>query len=202
MTPKPQPPLSDVAAEARLPALMERYLKPALPPGPQSTRQLRVTQTGEMFRKPDARAMRFTATERFAVDRVAFSWEARFPIAPLVSLKVLDGYAHRNGMLRVRALGFPVQTQRGSDVGVGEAYRYLAELPWVPHAMRANPELDWREVDERTADVSTAVGGEHPTVRLEFDGAGDIVRCFADARPRAVDRGFVPTRWGETSATT
>jgi len=92
-----------------------------------------------MFRRPGAQAMRFTATERFAVERVAFSWKARFPIAPLVSVKVLDGYAHGSGMLRVRALGFPVQTRSGRDIDAGEAYRYLAELPWVPHAMAGEP---------------------------------------------------------------
>jgi hypothetical protein len=149
-----------------------------------------------MFRRPGARAMRFTATERFAVERVAFSWKARFPIAPLVSVKVLDGHAHGSGMLRVRALGFPVQTRSGRDIDAGEACRYLAELPWVPHAMAANHELEWREVDERSVEVIAEVSGERPTVRLEFDDTGDIVRCSADARPRDVDGGSWPTRWG------
>jgi hypothetical protein len=35
---------------------------------------------------------------------------------------------------------------------------------------------------------------------VEFDASGDIVRCSAGARPRAVDRASVPTRWaGELS---
>lgn len=72
---------------------------------------------------------RYLERERFAVERVAFSWEARLPIAPLVSVKVLDGYAHSSGMLRVRALGFPVRTRSGRDVDAVEACRYLAELP-------------------------------------------------------------------------
>jgi hypothetical protein len=36
--------------------------------------------------------MRFIATERFSVDRVAFVWEARFTIARPLSIKVIDGY--------------------------------------------------------------------------------------------------------------
>lgn len=124
------------------------------------------------------------------------SWEARFPIAPLVSLKVLDGYAHGSGALRVRVLGLPVQTQTGHDVDVGEAYRYLAELPWVPHAMAMNPELEWREVDDHSVDVFTAVGNDRPTVRMAFNDAGDVIRCFAEARPRGLDGSSVPTRWG------
>jgi hypothetical protein len=185
-----------MAVERDLPVLVRRHVGRAVPPGAPAPQQVRVTQTGEMFKRPGARAMRFTATEHFAVDRVAFSWEARFPIAPLVSLKVLDGYAHGHGTLRVRTLGFPVQTQSGPEIDVGEAYRYLAELPWVPHAMAANPELEWREVDECTVEVSTAVADERPTVRIEFDDAGDIVLCLADARPRTVDGDSATTRWG------
>jgi hypothetical protein len=45
-----------------------------------------VRQTGEMWQKPGARRMRFEATEDFAVDRVAFSWRARFPIVGRLAL--------------------------------------------------------------------------------------------------------------------
>lgn len=179
-----------------LPALLERYLAQALPAGESTVRQVRVTQAGEMFRRPGGHPMRFTAVERFAVDRVAFAWEARFRIAPLLSLRVLDAYDHGAGSLRVRALGLPVQSQSGRDLDVAEAYRYLAELPWMPYAIAANRELQWRPVDERMVEVATAAGGERPKVRIEFDEAGDIVRYFADARPRDVDGGSVPTRWG------
>jgi hypothetical protein len=183
-------------ATRRLPALVERYAERALRNAACAVKQVRVTQTGEMFKRPGARAMRFTATERFAVDRVAFLWEARFAIAPLVSLRVLDGYAHGRGTLKVRALGLPVQTQAGRDVDLGEAYRYLAELPWVPQAIAENTELQWRDVDERTVEVSTALGQERATVRIEFDEAGDIVRCFAEARPRDAGGASIGTRWG------
>ncbi len=159
-------------------------------------RQVLIVQTGEMFRRPNARAMRFTATERFAVDRVAFSWEARFRIAPLLSLNVRDGYAHGRGMLNVRVLGFSLQTRSGPNIDLGEAYRYLAELPWMPYAIAVNQELEWRQVDDLTVEVATVVRDEHPTVRIEFDEEGDIVRCFADARPRDVDGSSVATRWG------
>ena len=179
-----------------MPPLVERYLARALPSGQPTAREVRITQTGEMFRRPGARAMRFTAVERFAVDRVGFAWDAQFRIAWLLPLKVLDEYARGNGMLTVRVLGFPVQRQSGPEMAVAEAYRYLAELPWVPHAMASNAELEWRQVDDRAVEVATTVGHEHPTVRIEFHENGDIVRCLAESRPRDVDGGSVPTRWG------
>ncbi|MBV9050348.1 MAG: hypothetical protein JOY58_18915 [Solirubrobacterales bacterium] len=185
-----------MAANGSLPALVDRYLERALPTGTVRARQVRLTQTGEMFRRPGARPMRFTAVERFAVDRVAFAWEARFRIVPLVSLRVLDTYAHGNGMLKVRLLGLPLQNQSGPSMSLAEAYRYLAELPWMPQAMASNAELDWRLVDERAVDVMTVARDQRPTVRIEFDENGDIARCSARARPREVNGGSVLTRWG------
>jgi hypothetical protein len=185
-----------VSTESGLPLLVERYLDRALRDGPGVARQVVIAQKGEMFKKPGARAMRFTAIERFAVDEVAFSWEARFPVVSPLSLKVTDSLAPGHGKLTVRALGFPLQTQSGPELTIGEAYRYLAELPWVPHAMAMNPELRWREIDERAVEVQTTVGTGRPAVRLEFDETGDVVRCVADARPGTVGGRSVTARWG------
>jgi hypothetical protein len=147
----------EASASGRLPPLIRRYLDRALPRDSDAVRQILITQTGEMFRKPGAKAIRFTASERFAVDRVAFCWKARFAVARVISLKVVDQCSHGRGALTLRVLGVPVQRQSGAEVDVGEAYRYLAELPWVPHAMAMNPELEWHEVDERRVDVATTV---------------------------------------------
>jgi hypothetical protein len=73
--------------------------------------------------------------------------------------------------------------QRGPDATLGQALRYLAELPWVPHAYRANDALAWRELDGRTAEVSTPAGAATAVVRLEFDGQGDVQRTSAEGRP-------------------
>jgi hypothetical protein len=41
------------------------------------------------------------------------------------------------------------------NISKGEAMRYLAELPWLPQAMVANQELEWRQIDDRTVEVAT-----------------------------------------------
>jgi uncharacterized protein DUF6544 len=41
-------------------------------------RQVEIRQPGQMRLKPGGRAMAFTAVQQLAVDRVAFSWKARF----------------------------------------------------------------------------------------------------------------------------
>jgi hypothetical protein len=151
----------------RVPVAVRRYLARALPTSwaaRQPAKQVRITQTGEMWSKPGGRAMRFIADERFAVDRVGFCWEARFPLGPLFAIHVRDWYADGKGLLRVRALGIPIQRRSGHDVAVGEAYRYLAELPWVPHAMATNQQLEWQHIDDRRVAVSSRVDRERLTV--------------------------------------
>jgi hypothetical protein len=97
--------------------------------------------------------------EEFAVDEVAFSWRAHFPMfGGLVWLRVVDRFAADTGGLVVSLFGLvPVMRQQGADIDEGEAIRYLAELPLVPQAMIANLALDWREIDSSAVEVSTAV---------------------------------------------
>src|SRR5581483_5542201 len=172
-----------------LPALVARYVERALEGAAESRpARVRLVQAGEMQLRPGGRALRFTAVEELAVERVAFEWRARFPLAPLVALTVVDRYAEGEGELRGRLLGVPVLGQRGPEISVGEALRYLAELPWAPHAMRGNRELEWRELDEHAVEVATGVRGERVAVRLDFDDAGDVVRASCAARPRPVGK--------------
>jgi hypothetical protein len=100
-----------------------------------------VSQTGEMRRKPGARRLRFHAFEDFAVDEVAFVWRARFPLLGPLAFRVVDELSEGAGRLRVSLLGVPLQTETGPETSLGQAMRYLAELPWVPQAMAGNDAL-------------------------------------------------------------
>jgi hypothetical protein len=188
--------MRSLVSEADVPALVRRYLTRVLPAEVSIPRQVRVTQVGEMRRKPGGRWLRFSAVEEFAVKEVAFSWRARFRLAKLVSLSVVDGYAGGAGRLEARLLGLvPVLRARGPEVAEGEALRYLAELAWVPQAMAANRRLEWRELGAQTVEVATRVGSARVALRLEFDAAGDLVGAATDARPRTERKRIVPTPW-------
>jgi hypothetical protein len=177
-------------ARADLPPLVARYVERNVPPGPLPAR-VRFAQAGQMQLK-QGRWLRFEAEQEAATERVEFSWRARFPIAPLVALHVDDWYRGENGALEVKLFGLPLKRSQGVDVAKGEAMRYLAELPWVPHAFVANRELEWREVDANTVEVTTTIVGSRAAVRLHFDD-GDIVAASAQDRPRAVGKAAVPT---------
>jgi hypothetical protein len=178
-----------------MPALIRRYLERVLKPGGRVPKKVRLTQAGQMFRNPRGHPLRFTAVEVFAVKELKFSWQARFPILPGVSMHVVDGYAAGEGKLEARLFGLPFMRFEGPETAEGEAIRCLCELPWVPHAMLANKELEWGEVDGQTVEVATTVGPERVAVRLEFDAAGDIVGAAADARPRTEGKRIVRRPW-------
>ena len=187
--------MSTVAGNAHLPELVRGYLARSLPRDGRVPASVRVQQTGEMWKKPGGRPMSFKATEDFAVDRVAFSWRARFPIVGPLVMTVVDEFAADEGQLRVSLLGLPLQTQRGPETAVGEAMRYLAELALVPQAIAANRELEWREVGERAVEVACEVGSARAAVQWEFDDVGDLarvtgVRGFLDGKT------IVPRPWG------
>lgn len=179
------------ASAERLPEPVRRFLARSLPHERAVPAFVRVRQTGRMWKEPEARAMPFTAVEEFAVDRVAFRWRARFPIAGPLALTVVDELDRGEGRLRVSLLGVPLQTQQGPEITLGQAMRYLAELAWAPQAIAANRELEWDEVDERTVDVSAAGA----SVRWRFDAAGDLVGATG-VRPFPQGKTFVPRPWG------
>jgi hypothetical protein len=174
---------------------MRRHVERALP-GRGVPRQVRITQRGEMWLKPGGRGMRFLASQSFAIERVAFWWRARFPLLGPLALTVVDEYAEGDGQLAVRLLGLPVQRQRGPETVSGEALRYLAELAFAPPAILHNRELEWRELDERTAEVATTVRDERLTVKLEVDDDGDIVHASSEMRRYKLGDEWVPTPWG------
>lgn len=156
---------------------------------------VRLEQHGEMWLRPGAPARRFSAVQSLEVERVAFSWRARFPLAGPLALHVVDSYADGAGELTVRLLDVPLQRERGPETTAGEALRYLAELPFVPPARERNRELEWRELGARSMEVATHVGGERLAVTLDLDGAGDVVAA-AGLRGRKVDGLWRATPWG------
>jgi hypothetical protein len=184
-----------VTSNLALPELVQRYLERSLPPDGAAPQRLGITQVGQMWQEPGARAMRFTARQRFAVHRVAFAWRARFDLAGPLAMEVVDEYEGGSGRLVVRLLGVPLRRESSAETAVGEAQRYLAELPWVPYAMAANRELEWRDLGSRSVEVATSVGAERVAVALDFDASGDIVRASSPARPRQVGKTSVPTPW-------
>lgn len=179
-----------------LPPLVRRYLDRVLPSGDTLPQMVRLTQAGELRLKPGGRWLRFTASQESLVQEVSFSWRARVRMLPLVSVQVVDRYSAGEGSGEVRLFGvLPIMRDSRSHVSEGAALRYLAELPWNPHAM-LNRQLEWRELDEQTAEVTTRLPSARLAMRLYFDGEGNIVKTWTDARPHKEGDEVVPRPWG------
>lgn len=98
-----------------------------------------------MWWKPGGRPLRFTAVEEFAGDEVAFSWRARFPMIPFVSLHVVDRHKAGDGFLEARAPGTragsaPART--ATQPGRGDA---------LPRRARLGPARDSSQPPARVA---------------------------------------------------
>ena len=149
--------------------------------------ELRVKRGG-LFRS-------FAAHQVVAIGEPAFVWHARRGLGPLTVLRVVDALVDHQGRLEARLFG-AVAVARTEDVEttLGEAYRYLAELPWIPDAILGNPALHWRMIGENQAEVklNTRVGTARVT--FLFDAAGDIVAMEARDRP-ARDGAGKPVRY-------
>jgi hypothetical protein len=154
-----------------------------------------LSQRGEMRAKPADPWRPFIAEQVISIREPGFVWRARMQVARLVSARILDCYVDGEGLLEVRLFGsWRLARAACSQASRAELMRYLAELPWAPHAMLHNPRLSWRGIDATTIEVSAESRASPARVRLIFEN-GDITRIEADDRPRAVGRRLVPTRW-------
>jgi hypothetical protein len=72
-------------------------------------------------------------------------------------------YESGNGLLEALLFGsLRLARAAGPEISRGELTRYLAELPWAPHAMLHDPFLVWRELDPGTIEVSAESTGARP----------------------------------------
>lgn len=152
-------------------------------------------QTGELRIRKGGAFRSFLAWQVVALGRAGFLWEARQTGASPVWVRVLDAYIGAEGWLEVWLFGtIPLKKAEGDAVSLGEAYRYLAELPWAPDAILGNPDLAWRVTGPDAAEVRMTVQEGVARVRFGFDAAGDIVTMEAEGRPALDEDGRTVNR--------
>jgi hypothetical protein len=186
---------TDAVTREVLPQPIRRYVERAVLDPEGRPGLLRFAQSGEMQLRP-GRWLPFEAQQEARVDRIEFMWRARFSFAPLVSVRVRDWYRDGQGGLEGRLFGLiPIVRAAGPETARSEAMRYLAELPWFPHAILHNRDLEWHEIEPNSVEVATRGGDLEAAVTLHFDGAGDIAGASASNRPRQEGKRFVERPW-------
>ena len=169
---------------AGLPQLVQEF---AIRAGAEAGSRLRLAtllQDGEMRISQGGRFGRFAAWQAISLGAPGFVWLARQDVGPFPKLRITDAYVRREGRLEARLIGsIPVARASGRTLTLGEAYRYLAELPWAPDAILGNPDLEWRITARNIAEVRLATPAGAARVSFRFDAAGDIVEISAKDRP-------------------
>lgn len=187
-------------AEARLVAYPRGEIRTDLPPAVEGFAQrgmaggrpgsaVRLTQAAEMRLKRGARWTALPARQVIASAVPGFAWTGEMKRGPIPAVRVIDSYVDGVGRLEVRALGaLRIGLESGDDAALGEAQRYVAELPWNPDAILTNPSITWTETAEgATARLDTSSGPAE--IAFTFDAAGDIATMRAEDRPATLDDG-------------
>lgn len=153
-------------------------------------------QRDEMTTGPGQPFFGLQATQLSGTRKPGFVWEATATMALVLPFRVVDAFVAGEGRLEVRIAGaIPMANASGPDSDKGEMMRFLSELAWNPDAILNVAALKWRQIDERTVEVSMETSGGIATIRQMFDANGDIVGIEADDRPYLLDGKTVPMRW-------
>ena len=159
--------------------------------------RVRLVQRGEMCTKPGGSWKPFTAAQTSEVAKVEFSWHARMRMLPGVWVGVVDEYVGGVGLLHAKLWDrITIARGEGIEAAKGEVMRYLAELPWNPHAIAGNAALEWTTLAADRVEVATSVAGERVAVQLVFDIGGDIIAAEAPARGYDDGKTTVMRPWG------
>lgn len=181
----------------RLPPLVADFARRAGAGAEAGLRIASFAQDGALRLKRGGGFSRTVAWQVTALGRAGFLWDARSSVGPVQHLRVIDAYVGGEGVLEARLFGsVPVARASGRDLALGEAFRYLAELPWAPDAILGNPDLVWRVTGPDAVEVGLATAGGTARVSFRFDAAGDIVAVAAQDRPARDGSGrTVPLEW-------
>jgi len=178
-----------------LPPLVEAFARRGLAGG-QLARGIALTQSAEMRLSRGAKWQAVPARQVISTGAPGFLWLAEMRVGPVRLVRVIDFFSRGSGRLEVRALSaFRMGLAVGPEADIGEAMRYLAELPWAPDAILGNPALRWRQLAPDRVEVATDTNAGEARVTLIFDATGDITSMEAHGRPAAEGKGFVPRDW-------
>lgn len=188
-----------------LPGPVRIYFRRVLREGQPAIHSARIIQSGRFRSKETADTTAgwqpFHAMQVFTIDPPGFVWDARIRMAPLVSVRVRDGYAGGSASMLGALLGIVpvVKEADGPELRAGALQRYLAESVWLPTALLPSDRVSWSAVDDSHARATLTDGRTSVSLEFEFGPEGDIVGVYTPGRQRAATGapgGYVTLPWG------
>jgi hypothetical protein len=188
------PPTAGAGNPASVPPVVARYLQRAAPEG-RTASHVRLEQHAEFMLGGTWRPL--TAEQFMQASPPAFVWDARIAMAPGVAAHVRDSYGQGHGGMHASAMGIvPMVAQQGRpELDAGALHRYLAELVWLPSALRPGSAVRWEPIGEREARVTLVDGANTVSLEFRFNGDGDVEEIFTPARYSEKDGHYSLQPW-------
>lgn len=183
-----------------LPPVVRRYLSQALNPNQPLVRRLYLEQTGTFNRSSTPMAEQwepFTARQRIATKRPGFVWDAAIRVSPGITVRVVDAYVAGVGSLQPSLFGLlDIGGNQGNeDIARSELIRYFAEAVWYPTVLLPSQGVQWKAVDDRSAQATLSDGPLTVNLLFTFNADGMVERISSTERSALLDGVMVPMPW-------
>ena len=183
-----------------LPPVVRRYLSQALNMNQPLVRRLYLEQTGTFNRGSTPQAEQwepFTARQRVATKRPGFVWDAAVKVSPGITVRVVDAYVAGVGSLQPSVFGLidVGGSQGNADIARGELIRYFAESVWYPTVLLPSQGVQWKPVDEHSAQATLTDGALTVSLLFAFDADGMVERISSTERSALLNGVMAPMPW-------
>jgi hypothetical protein len=180
-----------------LPSRVRTLLTRALDDPTQAPTLVTVTQEGQIRFRPGDAWSPFEAEESIAIGHVGFTWRADLSHLGWLRSEAVESLCRDVGRLESRILGaLPLGAVGGANVVRGQKVSYLAELPWAPHAMFANPNVRWEVEGDDTLRITIPSTDEPVALTVDLNDKGDIA-AMRGRRTRSEATGWRDTPWSK-----
>lgn len=163
-------PLFNPASLSGLPSPAIRYLQYSIAAGQPLTRAVRFTMKGDIRLSRSRPPAPFRAEEVLHADK-GFLWKAQ--VGNPLPIRGFDRYFQGIGEMRWRLFGLiPLIRARDANITRSARERFVMERVLAPGSLLPGENVEWREIDERTALLRIRQDRHWHELRLEVEASG------------------------------
>lgn len=152
--------------------------------------------TGRFRLRPGQRWMPFNAWQYNTSLDVARIFHMRLRLAGVVPMYARDTYQHGRGNMHGTVAGLvTVADGQGPEFDIGELVTYLNDAILLAPGMLLSPAVTWKEVDDRSFDVTLRDASHEVTGRVAINQCGAPTDFSTTDRYCALPSGLVRALW-------
>lgn len=185
---------------APLPPVMQRYIRLNGAVGQPRVQNFRAHFHGQIRSGPKARWMSFTGEQHNFYNTA--SGPSRFFLmdASMFGLpfRVYHRYLDAHAMMRVKAASLlTIVDAKGPEMDAAETVTVFNDLCVFAPGALVDHDIQWREIDARTAEAQFSYAGHRVCALLSFNARGELIDFVSDDRAVVSSKGqaFTKMRW-------